>query len=406
MHKRIAGAAVIWICVIAASPLASDQGGSEPSHPRDGSVRMRTHETWRLGANDDLLIALPTDVKIGPDGNIYVLDLKMLDIKVISPAGAHVRTIGREGEGPGEFRRPNGIAFLPDATLGVAQLSPGKLIGLHLDGKAAHDMRPAAVVGNAGTIVLTGVYSGGGNLVLSGYEVVTDEKKQEMQRVFFVRRYASDGTPGQTYFTSTSRLVFGAETIIHESDVDTPVSRIAVDSSGRVYIAEGRESYDISVYRPDGGLERTVGRKFESLKRNGLGKSLARNVLAASYRRIPGVKIEVSELEADIQRIRVADDGLIWVQSSRDVFEQPNGVFAGWDVFSLKGEYLRHVEIEAPGSPVFDDMILTDDGYVLMVTNLTDHWLVNAGLPSAAKYIGREGQDLEIVCYAIGLGEP
>lgn len=399
MRKRTASAAVIGVCVISASALASDHRAPQSFGPKDGSVRLRTHESWRLGADEDLLVALPMDIRIGPDRNIYVLDLKMLDIKVISPAGNHIRTIGREGEGPGEFRRPNGIAFLPDATLGVAQSNPGKVIGLQLDGKAARDVKPASVAGDAGSIVLTGVYSGGGNLVLSGYEVVSDQLKREMQRVFFIRRYALDGTPGPTYFSRTSRLVFGAETLIREADVETPVSRMTVDSSGRVYVAEEREEYTVTVYRADGGLERKLGRNFESWTRNGLAKSLARNVLAASYRRVPGAKIEISEIEADIQRIRVTDDGMIWVQSSRGVFEQPDGVFASWDVFSPEGEYIRQVEIEAPGNPVFDDMILTDDGYALVVTNLTDQWLVNAGLPSAAKYIGREGQDLEIVCY-------
>ncbi|HSA58025.1 MAG TPA: 6-bladed beta-propeller [Gemmatimonadaceae bacterium] len=46
----------------------------------------------------------PRDVAIADDGSVLVVDARPTLIKVYDPNGRHVRSIGREGSGPGEFR--------------------------------------------------------------------------------------------------------------------------------------------------------------------------------------------------------------------------------------------------------------------------------------------------------------
>ena len=46
----------------------------------------------------------PRSVAVDPQGRIYVVDSKPAMIKVFTPDGKLVRSIGHEGEGPGEFR--------------------------------------------------------------------------------------------------------------------------------------------------------------------------------------------------------------------------------------------------------------------------------------------------------------
>lgn len=50
----------------------------------------------------------PGDVAVGEDGTVYVADTDPAVIKVYDSTGAFVRTIGRDGEGPGEFK----VAYL------------------------------------------------------------------------------------------------------------------------------------------------------------------------------------------------------------------------------------------------------------------------------------------------------
>lgn len=46
----------------------------------------------------------PASVALADDGTLYVVDQKPSIINVYGPDGAYLRSIGREGEGPGEFR--------------------------------------------------------------------------------------------------------------------------------------------------------------------------------------------------------------------------------------------------------------------------------------------------------------
>lgn len=46
-------------------------------------------------------------------GRIHVLDRQAKEMRTFGPDGAHIRTVGREGAGPGEFRNPIGLALGP-----------------------------------------------------------------------------------------------------------------------------------------------------------------------------------------------------------------------------------------------------------------------------------------------------
>jgi len=51
------------------------------------------------------------------DGNIWVLDTGHAEVRVFDAAGRHVRTFGRQGSGPGEFRMPTQLMLMGDTVL-------------------------------------------------------------------------------------------------------------------------------------------------------------------------------------------------------------------------------------------------------------------------------------------------
>lgn len=59
----------------------------------------------------------PVDVTHSPDGDIAVLDKLKHCILLYTFDGEFIRTIGREGEGPGEFHSPSSIEFRSDGSL-------------------------------------------------------------------------------------------------------------------------------------------------------------------------------------------------------------------------------------------------------------------------------------------------
>lgn len=52
-------------------------------------------------------------VDVSEDGTIYVLDGKAANIKVFNSSGGFLKTIGRRGQGPGEFARPESFSITP-----------------------------------------------------------------------------------------------------------------------------------------------------------------------------------------------------------------------------------------------------------------------------------------------------
>ena len=56
-------------------------------------------------------------VALGPGGTVFIADARNLEVRVFGLDGAHQRTFGREGEGPGEFEGLYSLAWVGDRLL-------------------------------------------------------------------------------------------------------------------------------------------------------------------------------------------------------------------------------------------------------------------------------------------------
>lgn len=81
---------------------------------------------WGENPDEELSYSTNTSVTLGPNGQIFVLEYSTNRVTVFSGEGEFVRTFGRAGEGPGEFRHPTAMAWDGADRLWVAEGLSGR----------------------------------------------------------------------------------------------------------------------------------------------------------------------------------------------------------------------------------------------------------------------------------------
>jgi len=66
---------------------------------------------------EEPIFVVISGIQVDSKGHIYVLDGRARRIRVFDKDGKHIRSFGREGQGPGEFQRANDIVLTPDETI-------------------------------------------------------------------------------------------------------------------------------------------------------------------------------------------------------------------------------------------------------------------------------------------------
>lgn len=84
---------------------------------KEGALSLK--ETLRLAEDGDFYFGHIYDVAVDNDGRIYVADGPAGHVKVLAPDGTPQDTIGRPGDGPGEFRRPYRLGLTSEDSLYV-----------------------------------------------------------------------------------------------------------------------------------------------------------------------------------------------------------------------------------------------------------------------------------------------
>jgi hypothetical protein len=411
LHRALPGLALFLL--LPALALAAGQettvdgvlhvrNGAQPSQ---GVQTYHLRELWRAGGDDEegAFFGLITQVVVDDAGDIYLLDTQLSQVYVYSPTGELLKTLSREGEGPGETQRPSDLLFMPDGSLGLVQTFPGKVVEIDRDGNPAGVFQPASMdPAQGGFSVVVDVNAAGGNLVLGGMEI--SQSPEGQVRNNYLASFDAAGQQKARYCEKSVRWEW-ANLVISEKDQDfCHFRRWDVGPDGRVYAATQRNQYTIQVFLPDGALDRVIERTYTSLARSDEDSRRINALMDATKNRFPpqlNVKMEVESTEPDVRSLRVAADGRLWVLSSRGYRDQPEGIMETYDVYDPAGHFVQQVAIACNGDGQQDGLFFASEKLAVRVTGFWDALLsLQAG---GALDLGEEGEatPMEVICYAI-----
>ena len=110
-------------------------------------------QLWRYGLDEeDEPFGIFVEVLIDGDGRSYLLDSQLNQIVVLAADGECLRTIGSEGEGPGEFRSPIAMFLMPGNRVAVVQASPSRIVVFDQRGDSEADFPVPTVDGFAANL--------------------------------------------------------------------------------------------------------------------------------------------------------------------------------------------------------------------------------------------------------------
>ena len=129
----------------------------------------------------------------------------MMDARARFQVVEFIRSIGREGEGPGEFRQPSAMLFTPDGNVAVVQMMPAKVVLLSKEGDPLGE-QPLPKPEDGGFQLVQGAKSGGGNTVLFMARQQMAEGK--WSRTSFLASVSGEGDQLAEYSTKTNEILF------------------------------------------------------------------------------------------------------------------------------------------------------------------------------------------------------
>ncbi|MEZ4650978.1 MAG: 6-bladed beta-propeller [Candidatus Eisenbacteria bacterium] len=402
------------ILAVATSADAADWKGTEetrdgvvhvmnPAQPMLPEVTLKPQELWRIGGDTDAegeFFGVINQVTTDSDGNIYLLDLQLNEIKIFSPDGAYIRTIGREGEGPGEFRAPTGLFFVPSGEVGVLQAAPLKIVLLTKTGEPAGEYPTPKIEGD-GFITVAGARLSGDQLVCLAMGNNFIQEKGTFIQTIMLRGIDSKGNIVASYYDEPRVLDF-ASPVFHEKDWDGIQNRWAVSPDGRVFGATSPGNYEITTWKPDGTVDRVIHAEHSPHKRTAEEHEYLQSIWSVFTRQAPGASVEIGDYDAAIATVYTRDDGSLWVMNSNGSHPK-DGVLGTFDVFDRNGHFVKKVTIEGEGKPRQDGYFFVGDR-LYVVTDFLGAFLAMQGGASGVE-TDEEAEPMSVICYKLDQGQ-
>jgi len=372
-----------------------------PAAPMEDGLVVNLQENWRLGMDDESdeeFFGVIARVLVDGDGRVFVLDAQLNEIKIYDADGMYETTIGREGEGPGEFRGASDMFFTSDGRIAVMQTLPGRIVTLSKDGEPGEDI-PLPQDETGASPFLLGGRRLGDDILMAGWMQKIDAGKYEMNRYMATMDYS--GNEKARVHESLRHLDF-ANVVFDENEWDTFDSRWAVSpDDARIYACVDHFPYAVSVWNSAGEPSMIIEREYKRLPRSEEKRERVESIYKAFTRQVPNSNYKIYPDDKDVQSIYPREDGSLWVLTSRGVEEKPDGAIGIFDVYNRSGQFVRQVTLHGDGNPTRDNFMFVGDRLFVLTGWLDAAMAAQGGGPSEEEEELEEAEPMGVICYQI-----
>ncbi len=377
------------------------------STPQNGAETVVLEELWRAGGDpeSDSFFGLITRVVADENGTLYLLDPQQQIAHVYSSDGEALDPYFGQGEGPGEVGFVRDMCITPDGSVAILQMSMRTLVKVGLDGIPSGDVEVENK--DAQFVMPVSAVGRGEYLVVAKVDHLEASKPSAGVRRFVLAGFREDGTEIVRYIQQ--QLEYDYENMVFDEKKQFRgfMWTFDVGPDGRVYAFEDRNHYAISVFNPDGSLDRVIERDFESLPRSPRSERRIKAMAERRYKTAPfKVDYRFEDTEPDVawfhRGLQVDNQGRLWVRHSRSDYNQPDGVMLTLDVFNSDGFFEKQVSFQCPEDGLYNGFFFVGDDRVVVVKGFVDSMRDQFGGGRGKMGDEEDGSGaVEIICYRI-----
>lgn len=291
-----------------------------PKEPIYGEDVFSLEEELSIGeaeGREEYMFSRITSMAVDEAGRIYVLDRKEAHVKVFDQNGIYVRTIGKKGQGPGEFTIPLSVSIIRQNELVVDDFR-SRLVFFSLEGEFKKNLL-VAKIGLLGIKI-----DSEGNLV--GLTIVREEEnpRYELQKfdpeLNYLHSFGDSPLPSVTGLNP-----FGGTIILS-----------VIDNNDQV-VCTYPENYEIKIFNKEGNLKRKIIKDYDPVE------ITEEEIKEATEGIPPDTRLSIPKYHSAYRWFTTDDEGRIFVMTNERVDE---GEVYYYDVFDSEGKFTVKIPLK------------------------------------------------------------
>jgi hypothetical protein len=313
-----------------------------------------------------------TELAVAGDGSIYVFDRQVPALRKYDSKGKFVRTLGRKGQGPGEYLSGGGLAVLPDGKVLLWDTGTWRINVYSPEGEYIRSLPTPSGFTGTGTLVTSRsllVDSAGAIYVK---RILRMPRRMEISRTVWVKM-RSDGTvldtiPVPELGVETPSVT--AQTTNSSSSANVPFAPRALTALSPfgyfVTAFPNRYAFELRPLKPARQIV-SVRREVQPERVSAEERNDARSKIESQMRRVdPGWNWngpDIPRFKPAFENVAIGTDGRVWVAVVQETAPRSGGSF-GIGSGRAGGQVVRPTPSNEPPKAGLYDVFERDGTYV------------------------------------------